>query len=187
MYKNCLNERKPFPNSYRPLLMLLRNWSFVCLFSAICISQMDIFNATVIYILVPLYYTRPCDPFQYIYTPVHFMQITWQKLLPWSKILWKVFKQINRTLPSPFDIIHPIDMNIAICNELPLYFQLRVTTWCLIRIQGKHSYINDVTSSTILDFLTYSNLNWILKMVRKQHLAVELSKIVTIYCKVVSI
>ena len=27
--KNCINEYKPFPNSYRPLLKLLRNWLIV--------------------------------------------------------------------------------------------------------------------------------------------------------------
>ena len=35
---------------------------------------------------------------------------------------------------------------------VPLYFQLNVTTWCLIGFHGNHSYINDVTCGAILDF-----------------------------------
>ena len=42
-------------------------------------------------------------------------------------------------------------------------------------------------AAAILDFEIFrffSNLNLILKMVRKQHLAIEIYKIATIYCKV---
>ena len=42
MDKNCVNEYKPFPNSYRPLLKLLRNWPLVCLpfphFNNFCVT-----------------------------------------------------------------------------------------------------------------------------------------------------
>ena len=50
---------------------------------------------------------------------------------------------INRTppppLPSTFDTIHQIDMIFGTRNELPLYFQLSVTTWCLISFHSNHS------------------------------------------------
>ena len=43
-----------------------------------------------------------------------------------------------------------IDMVFGTYNELPLYFQLRVTTWYLNGFHGNHSYNNDVTSSRYL-------------------------------------
>ena len=39
--------------------------------------------------------------------------------------------RINRTLPSTFKTIHPIDIVFGTYNEIPLCFQLRVTTRCL--------------------------------------------------------
>ena len=48
-------------------------------------------------------------------------------------------------LPSTFNTIHPIDMiHVFGTYELPLYFQLSVTTWCLTDFHGNQSYINDV-------------------------------------------
>ena len=49
-------------------------------------------------------------------------------------------------LPSIFDTIHPINLIFGTYNELPLYFQLSKTTWCLIGFHGNHDYINDVTT-----------------------------------------
>ena len=49
-------------------------------------------------------------------------------------------------LPATFDTIHLIDIKFCTNNELPLYFQLSVTLWCLNRFHGNHSYINDITS-----------------------------------------
>ena len=54
-------------------------------------------------------------------------------------------------LPSTFDTIHTIDMIVGTYNDLPLYFQLSVTTWSLIGFHGNHNYINDVTAAAILD------------------------------------
>ena len=58
-------------------------------------------------------------------------------------------------LPSTFDTIHPIDMIFGTCNELPLYFQLSVITWCLTGFHDNHSYIDDVTSGCHLGFLSF--------------------------------
>ena len=49
-------------------------------------------------------------------------------------------------LPATFDTIHLIDIKFCSNNELPLYFQLSVTLWCLNGFHGNHSYINDITS-----------------------------------------
>ena len=59
---------------------------------------------------------------------------------------------INRTLPSTFDTIHPIDIKFGTYNKLYLYFQLNETTWCLIGFHGKDSQINDVASGRHLGF-----------------------------------
>ena len=49
-------------------------------------------------------------------------------------------------LPTTFDTIHLIDIKFCTNNELPLYFELSVTLWCLNGFHGNHSYINDITS-----------------------------------------
>ena len=49
---------------------------------------------------------------------------------------------VNRTLPSTFDTIHPIDLIFSTYNELSLYFQLIKTTCCLIGFHGNHDHIN---------------------------------------------
>ena len=56
-------------------------------------------------------------------------------------------------LPSTCDTIHPIDMKFGTYNDLPLYFQLSLTTCCLTGFHGNISYINDVTSDHHLGFL----------------------------------
>ena len=43
-------------------------------------------------------------------------------------------------------------------NELPLYFQLSETTWCLIGFHGNHNHIDDVTSGRHLGFLNFQIL-----------------------------
>ena len=57
-------------------------------------------------------------------------------------------------LPSS---IHPFAM-IFSTYEIPLFFQLSVTTWCLICFDGNHSCINDVTSCRHLGFLIFQSL-----------------------------
>ena len=64
---------------------------------------------------------------------------------------------VNGTLPSTFDTIHPIDI-FRTYNELPLYFKLSVTTWCLTGFRGNNSYITDVTSGHHLTFLVFQIL-----------------------------
>ena len=50
--------------------------------------------------------------------------------------------EVNRTLPSTFDTIHPIDLIFSTYNELSVYFQLIKTTYCLIGFHGNHNHIN---------------------------------------------
>ena len=93
--------------------------------------------------------------------------------------------------PSTFDTIHSIDMKLDTYSKLHLYFQLSATKWCLIGFHGNNSQINDVTGGRRLGFLKFQiffkfSLLYF-KMTRKQHLAVEIHKIVRIHCEVVSI
>ena len=60
--------------------------------------------------------------------------------------------------PSTFDTIHPIDMILGTYNELPLFFQLNVTTWCLISFNDNRSYINNIASGRHLGFLSFQIL-----------------------------
>ena len=50
--------------------------------------------------------------------------------------------EVNRTLPSTFDTIHPIDLIFRTYNELSVYFQLIKTTYCLIGFHGNQNHIN---------------------------------------------
>ena len=59
---------------------------------------------------------------------------------------------VNRTSPSTFDTIHPIDLKFGTYNKIHLYFQLSETTWCLISFSGNNSQINDVTGGRHLGF-----------------------------------
>ena len=99
---------------------------------------------------------------------------------------------VNR-IPSPstFDTNHLINMKIGTYNKLHLYFQLSETKWCLIGFHGNDSQINDVTDCRHLGFLNFQILFKFeflyFKMMRKQHLAIEIHKIVRIHCEVVSI
>ena len=96
-----------------------------------------------------------------------------------------------RPPPSTFDTIHPIDMKFGTYNKLYLYFQLSETTWYLIGFHGNDSQINDVTSGCHLGFLNFQILFKVIllyfKITRKQHLAIEIHKIVRIHCEVVNI
>ena len=56
---------------------------------------------------------------------------------------------------STFETIHLLNMIFATYNELPLYFPLSVTTWCLIGLRGNYSYTNDITSGRSLGFLSF--------------------------------
>ena len=82
-------------------------------------------------------------------------------------------------------------MKFGTYNKLHLYFQLCETTWFLISFNGNGSQINDVTGGRHLRFLNFQILFKFeflyFKMRRKQHLAIEIHKIVRIYCEVVSI
>ena len=93
--------------------------------------------------------------------------------------------------PSTFDTIYPIDIKLDTYNKLHLYFQLSETTRCLIGFHGNNSQINDVTGGRYLGFLNFrTSLKFSLlyfKMTRKQHLAVEIHKLVRIHCEVASI
>ena len=101
--------------------------------------------------------------------------------------------EVNRTPPFPLstDTIHPIDMKLGTYNKLHLYFQLSGTTWCVIGFHGNNSQINGVTGGRLLGFLNFQILFKFLllyfKIKRKEHLAVEIHKIVRIHCEVVSI
>ena len=91
---------------------------------------------------------------------------------------------------STFATIHSIDMKFGAYAKLHLYFQLSETTSCLIGLYGNDSQINDVTGGRHLGFLNFEFIHiWIfvLKMTRKQHLAVEILTIIRIHCEVVSI
>ena len=88
-------------------------------------------------------------------------------------------------LPSTFDTIHLIDMKFGTYNKLHFCFQLSESTWCLIGFHGNNTQVNDVTGGRHLGFL---NLQILFKFsllylnsTRKQHLAVEIHKIVTIH------
>ena len=58
-------------------------------------------------------------------------------------------------LLSTFDTIDPIDLIFGTHNELPLFFQLSETTWCLMGFHGNHRYMNNVKAAAILDFITF--------------------------------
>ena len=109
-------------------------------------------------------------------------------------------KLVKRTLqgdqskPPPlftFDTILSIDLKFGTYNKLHLYFQLSETTRCLTGFHGNDRQINDVTGGGYLGFLNFQilfKLNlFYFKITRKQHLAMEIHKIVRIYCEVVSI
>ena len=76
-------------------------------------------------------------------------------------------------------------------KKLSLYFHLSIVTWFLIGFHGNHSYINDVASGRHPGYLSIQILFKLeikhIKMTRKQYLAIEIYKIVRIYCKIVSI
>ena len=59
------------------------------------------------------------------------------------------------SVPSTFDIIHPIDLIFGTYNELSLCFQLVETTWCLIGFHGNYRHINDVTGGRHLGFSNF--------------------------------
>ena len=61
----------------------------------------------------------------------------------------------NRTPPSTFDTIHPIDLKFGTYNKLRFYFQLSDTTWFLIGFHGNNSQINDVTGGRHLGFSNF--------------------------------
>ena len=86
--------------------------------------------------------------------------------------------------PSTFDTNHPIDMKFGVYNKLHLYFQLTET------IYGNNSQINYVNGVRHLGFSNFQILFkfslFYLKLTRKQHLAVDINKIVRIHCEVVS-
>ena len=92
--------------------------------------------------------------------------------------------------PFTFDTIHPIDMEFG-THKNHLYFQLSETKWCLIVFHGNDSQINDVTAGRNLGFLKFQILFKFeflyFKTTRKQHLAIEIHKIVRIHCEVVGI
>ena len=91
---------------------------------------------------------------------------------------------VNRTTPSTFDTIHPIVMTLGTYNKLHSHFQLSETTWCLIGFHGNNSQINDVTCGRHLGFLNFQILFKFsllyFKMTIRQHLVVEIHKIVRI-------
>ena len=93
--------------------------------------------------------------------------------------------------PSTFDTIHPIDLKFGTYNKLRLYFQLSDTTWCLIGFHGNSSQMNNVTGGRHLGFLNFQILFkfslFYLRLMGKQHLAVEIHEIGRIHCEVVSI
>ena len=65
---------------------------------------------------------------------------------------------VNRTPPSTFDTIHPIDLKFGTYNKLQLYFQLSKTTWCVIGFHGNNSQISDVTGGRHLGFSNFQIL-----------------------------
>ena len=69
------------------------------------------------------------------------------KVLEMALLDIQIFKSLRRSLRlhplSPFKILDP-PLIFDIYNKLPLYFQLRKTTWCLVGFHGNQSYINDV-------------------------------------------
>ena len=82
-------------------------------------------------------------------------------------------------------------MKFGTYNKLHLYFQLSETTWGLISFHSNDSQINDVTGGRDLGFLNFQILFkfelLLFKMTSKQHLVVEIHKIVRIHCEVVII
>ena len=93
--------------------------------------------------------------------------------------------------PSTFDTIDPNGLKFGTYNKLHLYFQLSETTWCLIGFHGNNSQINDVTGGRHLGFSNFQILLKFsllyLRLMGKQHLAVEIHEISRIHCEVVSI
>ena len=83
-----------------------------------------------------------------------------------KKQLHEGMRGVNRTPPHPsiFKSIQPIDMELGMCNKCPVYFQLSIVTWHLIRFHGNHSNIITSLVAAILDFqifklFSYLNLN----------------------------
>ena len=76
-------------------------------------------------------------------------------------------------------------------QKLSQIIRISALTWCLIGFHGNNSQINDVTGGRHLGFLNFQILFKFsllyFKMTRKQHLAVEIHKIVRIHCEDVNI
>ena len=76
-------------------------------------------------------------------------------------------------------------MKLGTYNKLHLYFQLTETKWCLTGFHGNSSQIYDVTGGRYLGFLNFQTLFkfslFCFKMTKKQHLTVEINKIVRIH------
>ena len=108
-----------------------------------------------------------------------------------EKIVTRSLEGVNRTPPSTFDTIHLIDLKFGTYSKLHLYFQLREATWGLIGFHGNNSQINDVTGGRHLGFSNFQILFkfslFYLRLMGKQHLAVEIHEIGQINCEVVSI
>ena len=98
---------------------------------------------------------------------------------------------IGPPLPSTFDTIHPNGLKFGTFIKLHLYSQLSETTWCLIGFHGNNSQINDVTGGRYLGFSNFQILFkfslFYLRLMGKQHLAVEIHEIGRIHCEVVCI
>ena len=90
---------------------------------------------------------------------------------------------VNRT-PLPFSIfksVQPIDMKLGMCNKCLVYFQLSIVTLHLIGFYGNHSNIMTPLVAAILDFQIFDFFHIqikTLKIVRKQHLAIGIYKII---------
>ena len=97
----------------------------------------------------------------------------------------------NRTPSSTFDTFHPIDLKFVTYIKLYLYFQLSETTWSIIGFHGNNSQINNITGGRHLGFLNFQILFKFsllyLRLIGKQHLAVEIHEKGRIHCGVDSI
>ena len=89
---------------------------------------------------------------------------------------------VNRTSPSIFKSIQPLDMKLGMCNKCPVYFQLSIVTWHLVGFHGNHSNImTSLMAVIILDFQIsiFFHIHILtLKIVTKQHLAIGICKII---------
>ena len=64
------------------------------------------------------------------------------------------------------------------CNNFPVYVQIRIVTWHLIGLHDNHNNIITLLVAAILDLQIFNFFHIQIQIQRKQHLAIGICKIV---------